>query len=333
MGRSTFIQQIIDSAKARKSNIILPEGSDERVLEAANTINQEGIASITLLGDKQQISEWFGAKGYSLEGIAVINPETSGKLQEYADTFHELRKTKGITPEQALAAVKQVNYFGMMIMHAGEADGLVSGAAHSTADTVRPALQIIKSAKKGATVSSFFIMDVNDKTFIFSDCALVENPTSEQLADIAVDSAVSALSYGIPPTVALLSYSTYGSGKSEMVEKVSKAVELAKQKVAEEFAGKGIVIDGELQVDSAVVPDVARKKAPGSPLGGEARVLIFPDLNAANIGYKLVQRLAGAGAYGPVLQGLNKPVNDLSRGCYVEDIVGTVALTALQAGH
>ena len=333
MGRSTFIQQIIDSAKARKSNIVLPEGSDERVLEAANTINQEGIASITLLGDKLQISEWFGAKGYSLEGIAVINPDTSVKLQEYADTFYELRKAKGITPEQALASVKQVNYFGMMIMHAGEADGLVSGAAHSTADTVRPALQIIRSAKKGATVSSFFIMDVNDKIFIFSDCALVENPTSEQLADIAVDSAVSALAYGIPPKVALLSYSTYGSGKSEMVEKVSKAVELAKQKVAEEFSGKGIVIDGELQVDSAIVPGVARKKAPGSPLGGDARVLIFPDLNAANIGYKLVQRLAGAGAYGPVLQGLNKPVNDLSRGCYVEDIVGTVALTALQADH
>ena len=333
MKRSVFIQQIIDSAKGRKSKIVLPEGSDERVLEAANTINQEGIASITLLGDKQQISGWFGAKGYSLEGIAVINPETSGKLQEYADTFHELRKAKGITPEQALASVKQVNYFGMMIMHAGEADGLVSGAAHSTADTVRPALQIIKSAKKGATVSSFFIMDVNDRIFIFSDCALVENPTSEQLADIAVDSAVSALAYGIPPKVALLSYSTYGSGKSEMVEKVSKAVELAQQKVAEEFAGKGIVIDGELQADSAIVPGVARKKCPDSPLGGDARVLIFPDLNAANIGYKLVQRLAGAGAYGPVLQGLNKPVNDLSRGCCVEDIVGTVALTALQADH
>ena len=333
MKRSVFIQQIIDAAKGRKSKIVLPEGSDERVLEAANTINQEGIASITLLGDKQQISGWFGAKGYSLEGIAVINPETSGKLQEYADTFHELRKAKGITPEQALASVKQVNYFGMMIMHAGEADGLVSGAAHSTADTVRPALQIIKSAKKGATVSSFFIMDVNDRIFIFSDCALVENPTSEQLADIAVDSAVSALAYGIPPKVALLSYSTYGSGKSEMVEKVSKAVELAQQKVAEEFAGKGIVIDGELQADSAIVPGVARKKCPDSPLGGDARVLIFPDLNAANIGYKLVQRLAGAGAYGPVLQGLNKPVNDLSRGCCVEDIVGTVALTALQADH
>lgn len=331
MGRSTFIQQIIDTAKVKKKNIVLPEGSDERVLEAANVINQEQITSITLLGDEQKIAEWFAAKGASLEGITVINPETSDKLEEYANAFYELRKAKGVTPEQALEAVKQVNYFGMMIMQAGDADGLVSGAAHSTADTVRPALQIIKSSKPGATVSSFFIMDVNDKTYIFSDCALVVDPTAEQLADIAVDSAVSAMAYNIPPKVALLSFSSYGSGKGPSVEKVSQAVELAKAKVAAEYADSGIVIDGELQADSAIVPAVAQTKCPDSPLGGEARVLIFPDLNAANIGYKLVQRLAGAGAYGPVLQGLNKPVNDLSRGCYVEDIVGTVALTALQA--
>jgi phosphate acetyltransferase len=331
MGRSLFIQQIIDAAKVDLRSIVLPEGSDERVLEAANIINQEGIAAITLLGDDREICAAFSAKGWSLDGINVINPETSDRLQDYADRFYDLRKEKGVTPEQALEAVKQVNYFGMMMMHAGEADGLVSGAAHSTADTVRPALQIIKSATKGATVSSFFIMDVADKTYIFSDCALVVNPTSEQLADIAIDSAVSAMNYGIPPKVALLSYSSYGSGKGEMVEKVSKAVELAQAKIEAEHADKGIVIDGELQADSAIVPGVAQTKAPESPLGGEARVLIFPDLNAANIGYKLVQRLAGAGAYGPVLQGLNKPVNDLSRGCYVEDIVGTVALTALQA--
>ncbi len=331
MGRSTFIQQIIDAAKVKQRNIVLPEGSDERVLEAANTINQEGIASITLLGDEQLIADAFAAKGWSLDGITVINPETSEKLQEYADLFYELRKAKGITPEQALEAIKHVNYFGMMIMQAGDADGLVSGAAHSTADTVRPALQIIKANKPGATVSSFFIMDVDGKTFIFSDCALVVDPTAEQLADIAVDSAISAMAYDIPPKVALLSFSSYGSGKGPMVDKVSQAVELAKAKVAAEHADKGIVIDGELQADSAIVPAVAASKAPESPLGGEARVLIFPDLNAANIGYKLVQRLAGAGAYGPVLQGLNKPVNDLSRGCYVEDIVGTVALTALQA--
>ncbi len=331
MGRSTFIQQIIDGAKAKQHNIVLPEGDDERVLEAANVINQEKIASITLLGDEQNISDWFTDKGYCLDGITTINPETSDRLNEYAATFYELRKVKGITEEQALDAVKQVNYFGMMIMHAGEAGGLVSGAAHSTADTVRPALQIIKSAKKGATVSSFFIMDVNDKTFIFSDCALVEDPTAEQLADIAVDSAVSAIAYDIPPKVALLSYSTRGSGKSESVDKVAQATALARQKVAEEYAGQGIVIDGELQADAAIVASVAQKKAPDSPLGGDARVLVFPDLNAANIGYKLVQRLAGAGAYGPVLQGLNKPVNDLSRGCSVEDIIGTVALTALQS--
>ncbi|RKX45673.1 MAG: phosphate acetyltransferase [Verrucomicrobia bacterium] len=331
MGRSTFIQQIIDAAKARQRHIVLPEGDDERVLEAANVINQEKMTFVTLLGDEQKISDWFADKGYCLDGITTINPETSDRLNEYAATFYELRKAKGITEEQALEAVKQVNYFGMMMMHTGEADGLVSGAAHSTADTVRPALQIIKSAKKGATVSSFFIMDVNDKTFIFSDCALVEDPTTEQLAAIAVDSAVSAIAYDIPPQVALLSYSTRGSGKSEAVDKVAQATVLARQKVADEYADLGIVIDGELQVDAAIVASVAQKKAPDSPLGGDARVLVFPDLNAANIGYKLVQRLAGAGAYGPVLQGLNKPVNDLSRGCSVEDIVGTVALTALQS--
>ena len=331
MSRSAFIQQIIDKAKVAKRNIVLPEGKDERVLEAAHIINHEGIANVTLLGNESDIAAWFAGKGYPLEGITVINPETSEKLEEYANAFYELRKSKGVTLEQAIEQVKQVNYFGMMIMQSGDADGLVSGAAHSTADTVRPALQIIKSAKKGATVSSFFIMDVNDVTYIFSDCALVENPTSEQLADIAIDSAVSAMNYNIPPKVALLSYSTYGSGKSEMVDKVVKAAEIAKRKAAEEYAGLGIVVDGELQADAAIVPGVAQKKAPGSELGGEARVLVFPDLNAANIGYKLVQRLAGAGAYGPVLQGLNKPVNDLSRGCFVEDIVGTVALTALQA--
>ncbi len=334
MSRSAFIQQIIDAAKVTKRNIVLPEGNDERVLEAANIINQEGIASVILLGDEQKITEAFSSKGWSLDGITVTNPETSEKLQEYADTFYEMRKAKGITPEQALETVKQVSYFGTMIMQSGDADGMVSGAAHSTADTVRPALQVIKAAKKGATVSSFFIMDVNDKTYIFSDCALVVDPTAEQLADIAVDSAISAMAYDIPPKVALLSFSSYGSGgKCPMVEKVQQALEIAKAKIAAEHPGKGIVIDGELQTDSAIVPSVAAKKAPESPLGGDARVLIFPDLNAANIGYKLVQRLAGAGAYGPVLQGLNKPVNDLSRGCYVEDIVGTVALTALQAGN
>ena len=331
MSESAFIEKIIESAKAQSSRIVLPEGSDERVLEAANTINREGIASVTLLGDTELISDWFSAKGYSLEGIETINPESSDRLNDYAQQFYELRKAKGITPEQALETVKTVNYFGMMMMYVGDADGLVSGAAHSTADTVRPALQIIKSAQKGATVSSFFIMDVAGRVFLFSDCALVVEPTAEQLADIAVDSALSAMAYDIPPRVALLSFSTRGSGKGEMVDKVARATQLAKERVARQYPDQNIVIDGELQLDAAIVPTVAQKKASDSPLLGDARVLIFPDLNAANIGYKLVQRLAGAGAYGPVLQGLNKPVNDLSRGCGVEDIVGTVALTVLQS--
>jgi phosphate acetyltransferase len=333
MSRSAFIQSIIDSAKVASKHIVLPEGRDERVLEAAHIINQEKIARVTVLGDEARIGEWYAAKGFNLGGITVINPETSDKLQVYATAYYELRKSKGVTPEQALETVKQVNYFGMMIMQMGDADGLVSGAAHSTADTVRPALQIIKATRPGSTVSSFFIMDVNDKSYLFSDCALVVDPTAEQLAEIAVDSAVSAMAYDIPPKVAMLSFSSYGSGGScPMVEKVQRALALAQAKVAAEYPDCGIVIDGELQLDSAIVPGVAQKKCPESPLGGEARVLIFPDLNAANIGYKLVQRFAGAGAYGPVLQGLKKPVNDLSRGCSVEDIVGTVALTALQAG-
>ncbi len=230
MGRSTFIQQIIDAAKIKKSSVVLPEGHDERVLEAAHTISREGIASVILLGIEEEISEWFSDKGYNCGGITVINPETSTRLAGYARSFYELRKAKGITIEQALETVKQLNYFGMMMMHAGEADGLVSGAAHSTADTVRPALQIIKSAKKGSTVSSFFIMDVNGKTYVFSDCALVENPTAEQLAAIAVDSAISAMAYAIPARVALLSYSTRGSGKSDAVDKVARATELARQR-------------------------------------------------------------------------------------------------------
>jgi len=331
MDRSVFIQQIITAAKDQKQRIVLPEGNDERVLEAAAKINQEQIAQITLLGDLEKITAWFATNKYNLDGIEIIDPKTSDRLTAYADTFYELRKAKGITPEQALETVQSVNYFGMMMMQANDADGLVSGAAHSTADTVRPALQIIKATKKGATVSSFFIMDVDGKTFIFSDCALVVDPTVEQLADIAVDSAISALAYDIPPRVALLSYSTRGSGLGEKVEKVAEATRLAQQKVAERYPDLGIVIDGELQADAAIVESVAKKKAPDSSLEGDARVLIFPGLESANIGYKLVQRLAGAGAYGPVLQGLNKPVNDLSRGCSVEDIIGTVALTALQA--
>lgn len=331
MARSAFIQQIIDSAKQHNRKIVLPEGSDERVREAAHIIATEKIASVVLLGDDAMISAWFSEKGYGLDGIMIVNPETSDKLQEYANAFHELRKSRGVTPEQAMVQIKHVNYFGMMIMQAGDADGLVSGAAHSSADTVRPALQIIKSAKPGEIVSSFFIECVKGVPYIFSDCGLVENPDAEQLAQIAVQSANSAIQFGIPPKTAMLSYSTYGSASNPLVDKVTKATALAKQRVAEGCPDKGIVIDGELQVDAAIVPAVAKKKCPASPLGGEARVLIFPDLNAGNIAYKIVERMAGAEAFGPLLQGLNKPVNDLSRGCSVEDIVGVAAISVLQS--
>lgn len=320
MNRSHFIQNIIEQAKADRQTIVLPEGADERITEAANAITAEGIANVIVLGDESVVARVS-------EGVTVINPETSELLDSFADTFYELRKHKGITPEQAREAVKHVNYFGMMLVHSGQADGLVSGAAHSTADTVRPALQIIK----GSFVSSVFFMCVNDTTYIFSDCALVENPDADQLARIAVSSSLTAISFGIPADTAILSYSTKGSAKSSLVTKVIEATEKAQAIIAADYPDKSIRLDGELQLDAAIVPKVGKSKAPGSPLAGEARVLIFPDLNAGNIGYKLVQRLGGAEAYGPMLQGLNKPVNDLSRGCSAEDVVGLTAITAVQA--
>jgi phosphate acetyltransferase len=248
-------------------------------------------------------------------------------MDAYAETFYQLRKHKGMTLEKARETLTQVNYFGMMMVHCGDADGLVSGAAHSTADTVRPALQIIK----GSFVSSVFFMCIQGKPFVFSDCGLVENPDADQLAQIAVSSGLTAVKFGVPGDVALLSYSTKGSASSPLVDKVISATEKAKALLAEVAPDAPVRIDGELQLDAAIVPAVASSKAPQSELGGEARVLIFPDLNAGNIGYKLVQRLGGADAYGPMLQGLNKPVNDLSRGCSVEDIVGLTAITAVQA--
>ena len=252
-------------------------------------------------------------------------------MQKYADLFYELRKEKGVSKEDALATAKKANYFGTLMMKAGDADGMVSGAVNSTADTVRPALQIIKSSRKDMGVSSFFFMNKEDKTFIFSDCAITPNPTEQELANIAIQSSETAVKFGIRPKVAMLSYSTYGSAKSEMVEKVQNATKLAKTMADNEFKHLGAVIDGELQVDAALVEKVANLKAPQSQLQGQANVLIFPDLNAGNISYKLVQRLGGYDAFGPVLQGLKAPINDLSRGCSAEDIVFTVALTAVQA--
>lgn len=321
MGRSAFITDIIEKAKADPRTIVLPEGADERITDAANAITAEGIANVVILGDDTVAAR-------ANDGVTVVNPATSEKLETYAQAFYELRKAKGMTLEKAKEILQnEVNYFGMMMVQSGDADGLVSGAAHSTADTVRPALQIIK----GSFVSSVFFMCVQGTPYVFSDCALVENPNADQLARIAISSSLTALSFGIPADTAILSYSTKGSAKSSLVQKVIDATAKAKELLVSDYPDEPIRLDGELQLDAAIVPKVAKSKAPDSELKGEARVIIFPDLNAGNIGYKLVQRLGGAEAYGPMLQGLNKPVNDLSRGCSAEDIVGLTAITAVQA--
>ncbi|MDK2857335.1 MAG: phosphate acetyltransferase [Verrucomicrobiota bacterium] len=324
MSRSEFIQGVIEIAKANPRTIVLPEGADERVTTAANLIVEEKIANVIVLGD-ESVADRVNSE------VTVINPLTSDKLEGYALSFYELRKSKGITLDQARETVRQFTYFGMMMVQNGDADGLVSGAVHSTADTVRPALQIIKGARKGGMVSALFFMVSNNVPYIFSDSGLVENPDADQLAQIAVQSAQTAKQFNIPATVAMLSYSTKGSASSPLVDKVVEATEKAKKLIADEFADQGIELDGELQLDAAIVPSVAALKAPGSTVAGKARVLIFPDLNAGNIGYKLVQRLGGAEAYGPILQGLKKPVNDLSRGCIAADIVGVAAITVVQS--
>lgn len=325
MSRSAFITEIIEKAKANQRTIVLPEGADERVCDAANVIAAEGIAKVILLGDDSVVARVN-------EGVTVVNPAISEKLDEYVQAFYELRKDRGMTVEKAKEILQsQVNYFGMMMVQSGDADGLVSGAAHSTADTVRPALQIIKGTRKGGMVSSLFFMVCDGTPYIFSDSGLVENPNASQLAQIAVQSAQTALQFGMPAKVAMLSYSTKGSASNPLVDKVVEATATAKQLLADDFSDLDIELDGEFQLDAAIVPSVAASKAPGSNVAGQARVLIFPDLNAGNIGYKLVQRLGGAEAYGPILQGLKKPVNDLSRGCSSEDIVGVAAITVLQS--
>ncbi len=329
---SDFIDGIVNKAKQGYKTIVLPEGEDERVVEAAHWIDEQKIAKIILLGDEENVRAVFTEKNWDLGNIEIIDPQTSEKLSGYADLLYELRKEKGVSREDALKIAKDANYFGTLMMKSGHADGMVSGAIHSTADTVRPALQIIKSSRKDMGVSSFFFMTKDDNTFIFADCAIAPNPNEQELANIAMQTAQTAVQFGIEPDIAMLSYSTYGSGKGEMVDKVQKATKIAKDMASsEEFKGLGINLDGELQVDAALVEKVANLKAPGSSVAGHAKVLIFPDLNAGNIAYKLVQRLGGYEAFGPVLQGLKAPINDLSRGCSSQDIVFTVALTAVQA--
>lgn len=329
---SQYLQGLIERAKKSYKTIVLPEGEDERILEAAHVITDAKAAKIIILGDEAEIKAYYAKKNWNLGNITIVKPENSPKLEAYANLLYELRKAKGMTLEEAKKQALNYNYFGTLMIKAGDADGMLSGANHSTADTVRPALQIIKSTHKDRSVSTAVLLVKDNQAYVFSDCAIIIDPTEKELCDMALAAGETALKFGIEPNVALLSYSTRGSGKGAGVDKVRNAANMAKEALKlPEYAGKGIKIDGELQADAALDAVVAKKKAPDSDVAGKARVLIFPDLEAANIGYKLLQRICGCEAYGPLMQGLNAPVNDLSRGALVEDIIGMIALTAIQA--
>ncbi|MEI6131738.1 MAG: phosphate acetyltransferase [Bacillota bacterium] len=328
----TFLEKTIAKAKQNKKTIVLPEANDIRTLQATADVLKEGIAEVILVGNEAEISK-LGA-GLVLAGAKIIDPAQSPDFEEYVLQFCEMRKAKGMTPDMARKTLLDPMYFAVMLVKNGVADGMVSGACHSTAETLRPALQILKTAPGTKLVSSFFVMCVPDceygadGVFVYADCGLVENPSADELSEIAIASAKSFKSLvEVEPKVAMLSYSTYGSAKSELTQKVIDATKLAKEKAPD------LVLDGELQADAALVASVGKSKCPGSSVAGEANVLVFPDLNSGNIAYKLTQRLAKAEAYGPVTQGFPKPVNDLSRGCSADDIVGVIAITAVQAHH
>ncbi len=329
-----FLEGLIDRASQHIKTIVLPEGEDKRVLDAAHFITSKNAVKVVILGNIEEITSYYSNNNWSLENITLINPETSEKLNEYANLLFELRKAKGMTLEQAQKMALNYNYFGTLMLKSGDADGMVSGANHSTADTIRPALQIIKSAHKNRSVSATVLIVSNNKPYLLSDGALIINPTSQEMADIAISSAETAIQFGIEPTVAMLSFSTYGSGKGGMIDKTIEATKLAIEMAKdEEYKDVNIQIDGELQADAALDLIVANKKAPTSSVAGHANVLVVPCLEVGNIAYKLLQRLGGCEAYGPLLQGLNAPINDLSRGALTEDIVGTIAITAIQATH
>jgi phosphate acetyltransferase len=320
-----FTYRLTQQARSDRKHIVLPEGDDDRILKSAGRLLQRGVADLTILGDEAQIRLRAAELGVDLSNTTVINPATSDLRDQFADQYAELRKAKGITVEQAREIMRDASYFGTMLVYNGMVDGMVSGAAHTTAHTVRPAFEIIKTVPDVSTVSSIFLMCLPDRVLAYGDCAIVPNPTPEQLADIAICSACTAAQFGIEPRVAMLSYSTGESGTGADVDKVRKATQLVRARQPQ------LPVEGPIQYDAAVEPSVAATKMRDSPVAGHATVLIFPDLNTGNNTYKAVQRTAGAIAIGPVLQGLRKPVNDLSRGALVEDIVNTVAITAIQA--
>ncbi len=326
----TFLEKTIKRAKAEKKTIVLPETQDMRTLEAASKVLKEGIANLILLGNKKEILE--KSQGLNIPEDIILDISEFDKMDQYAKTLYELRQHKGVTMEKAYELLKDPVYFAVMMVKMEDAHGMVAGAVYSTADTLRPALQILKTAKGTKLVSAFFIMCVPDceygenGVFAYGDSGLVENPDAEQLSEIAISTAKSfEVLVEKEPVVAMLSYSTYKSASSVLTEKVVEATRLAKEKAPE------LALDGELQVDAAIVSSIGQTKAPGSKVAGKANVLIFPDLNSGNIAYKLTERLAKAEAYGPLLQGIAKPVNDLSRGCSADDIVGVIAITAVQA--
>ncbi len=327
MTPSMFLYNLEEWAGRERKRIVLPEGTDPRILKAACRLQATDLVDIILLGKKDQICSIVKNKGINLDcnKVTIIDPETSPKLEMYAKKLYELRKHKGITETTAMDLVKDPSYFGTMMVYMGDADGMVSGAVHTTQHTIRPALQIIKTKPGAKLVSSVFFMCLPDRVSAFADCAINPNPNAEELAEIAIASADSAKKFGIKPKVAMLSYSSGSSGKGEDVEKVRQATEIVKEKRPD------ILVEGPIQYDAAVDPEVGKKKMPDSPVAGQASVLIFPDLNTGNNTYKAVQRETGALAIGPMLQGLNKPVNDLSRGCTVDDVYNTILLTAIQA--
>ena len=320
-----FAFQLMERARSDRKRIVLPEGDDDRILQAAGRLLRRGIAHLTILGDEGQVRSRAAELGVDLSAATVINPRTSELCEQFAEQYAELRKKKGVTVEQAREIIHDVSYFGTMLVHNDIVDGMVSGAAHTTAHTVRPAFEIIKTQPGVSTVSSIFLMCLSDRVLAYGDCAIVPDPTAAELADIAISSARTAAQFGIDPRVAMLSYSTGESGTGAGVDKVRAATELVREREP------SLLVEGPIQYDAAVDPTVAATKMPDSDVAGRATVLIFPDLNTGNNTYKAVQRSAGAIAIGPVLQGLNKPVNDLSRGALVEDIVYTVAITAIQA--
>ena len=326
MSPVVFERQLVEQAKANRKHVVLPEGEDDRILQAADQLLKQGVAELTILGDVDDMNRRASDLGLDLSKANLVNHLESELAEEFAAEFAELRKKKGVTVEEARETMKDVSYFGTMMVHKGLADGMVSGAAHTTAHTIKPSFQIIKTAPGASVVSSVFLMVMQDRLWAFGDCAVNPNPTAEQIGEIAAVSAQTAAQFGIDPKVAILSYSTGTSGSGPDVERAVEATAKAKELAPD------VAIDGPLQFDAACDPGVGAKKAPDSPVAGQANVFIFPDLEAGNAGYKIAQRTGGALAVGPVLQGLNKPVNDLSRGATVPDIVNTVAITAIQAG-